>query len=737
MENRRLITFMILSVATLWLWTELIIPKFFPQPLKPVQQTAEQKDPKPEAPEDEKPVADSGTSNVAGEPDVLAESPQTTAFIDHPALNVTLGSHDSKSGYALEVLLTSDGAGIEGVWLADPKFSDLRDHTKPARIIGNNFTEERSFTTAVDRIDRQLADLKGGRSLETVNWKLEEETESPEGMTARFSFDAPDGSVRVEKIFHLPRLKLSPGSGAEVFRTDPNAHTIQVEIRAVNLSDSDVELAYELQGPVGVLLENEEHTSKYRDIKIEFIGGGDDVTRTASEIVGYYDDHQEVAAAKLDELIKKKVKAGEDIEVLRGQLSREQMFAELREHNEWSGVYRYAGIDVQFFAALIAPLDDRSPEERQASRWIDRTFPTLIDRDRVEKRKSDISFRMSSTPLVLAPKGGADTVSHKYAFFVGPKRRELLDPQPMAASRVLDYGSWFGFVARGMHWLLDLFHGLGMPYVLAIISLTILVRGCMFPLSRKQALSAARMKDLQPKLAELKLKYGDDKEKMARAQMELWRKHNINPLGGCLPLFIQMPIFIGLYTSLNTAIDLRLARFLWIDNLAAPDAIFRLPFDLPYLGRDFSILPCLTVVLFVTQQKLFMPPATDEQQQMTQKMMNYMTIFFGFMFWHQPAGLCVYFIASSVWGIAERLLLTRTSPAASIVETSSEDSAVGEPSTSKVPKVVVKPVASKNRAGSQPPGFLQKLMDMAQEAKANAEKTRQDDSGGKKKKRNR
>ncbi len=190
------------------------------------------------------------------------------------------------------------------------------------------------------------------------------------------------------------------------------------------------------------------------------------------------------------------------------------------------------GIDVQFFAALIAPLDDRPEEKRLADKRIDRTYPVLIQPNARDARFSDISFRIASRPVELKEKDSS--VSHKYAFFVGPKRKELLDPEPLAAARVLDYGDWFGLIARGMHRVLDVFHQLGLPYVLAIISLTVLVRGLMFPLSRKQAISAAKMKDLQPKLAELKARYGDDKEKLARAQMELWRRHKINPLGRVL-----------------------------------------------------------------------------------------------------------------------------------------------------------------------------------------------------------
>ena len=167
------------------------------------------------------------------------------------------------------------------------------------------------------------------------------------------------------------------------------------------------------------------------------------------------------------------------------------------------------------------------------------------------------------------------------------------------------------------------------------------------------------MKELQPKINELKKKYAKDKEKFARAQMELMSKHNYNPLAGCLPLIFQLPIFIGLYTALNSSIDLRMAPFFYISNLAAPDAIIPDAFgvSLPLLGKDLNLLPLITIVLFVAQQKLFMPPPADAQQAQQYKFMNIMMIVFGVMFYRVPAGLCVYFIASSLWGIGERKLL--------------------------------------------------------------------------------
>jgi len=704
MENRRLFTFLMTSLLFMILWGQYLQPKFFPEKKKP--KVADQKvvvaakvDPQ-QAIDAE--ASDPATPNAS--PDADPVQPVAELIIpDYPSQEFTLGSIDPKSGYALAVDLTSAGAAIESVRLTSPQFRDLQDETLQARIVGNNPTPDRTFSTAFAVIDKQLE--KAGQTLETTNWKLAGSDENEKGSSATFEYEAPDKSLRIRKTYTLPKLNLTGKELETAWRDDASFYTLQVAIEMTNLSDKQKSIEYEMQGPVGLLLENQEHTSKYRDIHIEFIDGTKGATTAAGTVRKYVDE----------------------VEEEKGQtLSQEAQFDFLREEKEWTSAFRYAGVDVQFFAALIAPLDDRPDDVRSAAstKWIERTFPVLILPDPVEPRMSDVSIRMASNPVVLQPKGEGDSVTHKFAFFVGPKRRELLDPAPMSAAQVLNYG-WFGFVARAMHYLLDTFYTFGLPYFLAIISLTVLVRGCMFPISRKQAISAARMKELQPKLTELKAKYADDREKLAKAQMELWRKHKINPIGGCLPLFLQMPIFIGLYTALNSAVDLRLQKLLWINNLAGPDALFRMPFSLPYLGSDFSLLPLFTVGLFLTQQKMFMPPATDEQQEAQYKMMNMMTLFMGVMFWHQPAGLCIYFIASSLWSIAERKLLG----AGSMTPTSDASVEVIEPDDKSKPAAKLKANQVVSPAeGRKVPGFLKKLLDSAQNARDQADRQREKES---------
>ncbi|MDA1232481.1 MAG: membrane protein insertase YidC [Planctomycetota bacterium] len=716
MENRRLFTFLMMSLLFMILWSQYIGPNFFPQEKKKpkvVPQVAKA------AADPQKAVAaeanDPADADAPVSPDAAPAAELTIP--DYPIEAVTLGSVDPESGYALAVDLVSAGAAIQSVQLTSPQFLDLKDNTQHAMIVGNNPTPDRTFSTAFALIDKQLE--KTGQTLETVHWKLAGTEQNDKGSSATFEYLAPDKSLQIRKIYTLPRLDLKGNDLAMAWREDASFYTLQIAIEMTNLSDQPKSVEYEIQGPAGVLLENLEHTSKYRDIHIEFIDGTKGVTTAAGTVRKYADAIEEEERLSAEEEERRAAEEeGRAIEEEIGfVLTQKQLFDRLREDKEWTSAFRYAGVDVQFFAALIAPLDDRPDDVRAGTntKWIERTFPVLIFPDGIEPRKSDVSVRMASNPVALKPKGEGDSVTHKYAFFVGPKRRELLDPAPMAAANVLNYGM-FGFVARGMHYLLDMFYGWGMPYFLAIISLTVLVRGGMFPISRKQAISAARMKELQPKLTELKEKYAGDKEKLAKAQMELWRKHKINPVGGCLPLFLQMPIFIGLYTALNSAVDLRLQKLLWINNLAAPDALFRLPFSLPYLGFDFSVLPLCTVGLFLTQQKMFMPPATDEQQAAQYKMMNMMTLLMGAMFWHQPA---------SLWSIAERKLLGT----GSMTPTSGAAVEVIEPDSNSKPSAKSKgKSAAAPKENDKPPGFMQRLLDSAQQARNQAEQQREKDT---------
>jgi YidC/Oxa1 family membrane protein insertase len=238
---------------------------------------------------------------------------------------------------------------------------------------------------------------------------------------------------------------------------------------------------------------------------------------------------------------------------------------------------------------------------------------------------------------------------------------------------LVDYG-WFHWVAVPMVKMLHFFYAVFRNYGIAIILLTAVVRLCMFPLSRKQALGAQKMQELQPEIKKLQEKFKNNVEGRTKAQQELFRKHNYNPLGGCLLVFFQLPVFVALYRSLMVDVELRQAPLIsesirWCSNLAAPDMLYDWSRFMPDwvvsgsgmlgLGPYFNILPILTIVFFLWQQKKMMPPPTDENAAMQQKVMKYMMVFMGILFYKVASGLCLYFIVSSLWGMGERKFLPK------------------------------------------------------------------------------
>ncbi|MDO5581040.1 MAG: YidC/Oxa1 family insertase periplasmic-domain containing protein [Planctomycetia bacterium] len=335
-------------------------------------------------------------------------------------------------------------------------------------------------------------------------------------------------------------------------------------------------------------------------------------------------------------------------------------------------VLDFIGLDSQYFECTMIP------NEKENRSWLESYSPLRVGA-RIKETPSfaNVSFRMKSLEKELAPyQKEGDSISHEFQIFAGPKQPGLLENYGLGDTII--YG-WFWFVSIPLLAILHFFKTyLVFNYGLAIILLTIVVRLCLFPLSLKQIVSSLKMQQIQPEIAKLKEKYKDDQQGMMRAQQELFRKSGVNPLGGCLPLLIQLPIFIGLYKALSLDVNLYGVPLFGsgvrlCSNLSAPDMLidwsnmwnsmgcfgFNMGQGMFYLGPYFNLLPMLTIVLFLVQQKFLMPPVVgnDEsaQQQRTMRfMMNFMMIFMGFMFFKVPSGLCIYFIVSSLWGILER-----------------------------------------------------------------------------------
>ncbi|MCA9104282.1 MAG: YidC/Oxa1 family insertase periplasmic-domain containing protein [Planctomycetales bacterium] len=332
----------------------------------------------------------------------------------------------------------------------------------------------------------------------------------------------------------------------------------------------------------------------------------------------------------------------------------------------------FAAVDTQYFnVAMIPEVAEGQPPFTCFSGSVDVTQDPS-DIDRKQRRRTDVSFRLQTMPLEVEPydaAAGGDGQTYDFTIFTGPKFPELLEQYNL--NEVVSYG-WFALFSKPLVWTLHFFYMIVGNYGIAIIMLTVVVRAAMIPVSRRAAMNAQMMQHLQPEMKKIAELYKNDMEKRAKAQQELFRKYNYNPMGGCLLMFIQLPIFLGLYRGLSVDVELRdqslLPGLSWCSNLAGPDRLFEwgnwAPFltsETGWLGPYFNVLPIITIVLFLIQQKMFMPPAVDEQQKATQKMMTFMMVFMGLMFFKVPSGLCIYFITSSLWGIVERKVLPKPS----------------------------------------------------------------------------
>jgi YidC/Oxa1 family membrane protein insertase len=262
--------------------------------------------------------------------------------------------------------------------------------------------------------------------------------------------------------------------------------------------------------------------------------------------------------------------------------------------------------------------------------------------------------------LAYAPKeiGPGETVTFRTAVYAGPKDYNALQEFGHLASNVIDLG-WFSFIARGMSWLLRTIYGFIGNWGVAIILLTLLVRVLLLPAVIPQFRNMAKQRALKPEIDKINELYKDDREKKGAAMMELWRKHKVNPLGGCLPVLLQMPIFFALYQTLSTSIELYHAPFIWwwVD-LSSPDPMY--------------VLPIVLGALMFIQQKL-----TPVQMDATQaKVMLYaMPLMMTFFMLLLPTGLCLYMVTSSAIGITQqRYMYWKMDQETSALATVSDDS---------------------------------------------------------------
>lgn len=262
-----------------------------------------------------------------------------------------------------------------------------------------------------------------------------------------------------------------------------------------------------------------------------------------------------------------------------------------------------------------------------------------------------VTSTVSGEPEVIPP-GGQKT--YHYTIFMGPKKLSILQEVGSNLDKIINFG-WFDVIAKPTLYLLNFLYGYLHNYGVAIILVTILFKLLFWPISHKGMKSMKTMQKIQPKMAKLREKYKGEPEKLNQEMMTLYKTYKINPLGGCLPMILQIPVFFALYKVLLQAIELRHAPFmLWITDLSAPDRL-GIGFDIPGLGG----IPVLTLLMGASmflQQK--MTPTTGDPTQA--KVMMFLPVIFTFMFLNFASGLVLYWFVNNLLSIGQQYYINRT-----------------------------------------------------------------------------
>ncbi|HEY5915127.1 MAG TPA: membrane protein insertase YidC [Verrucomicrobiae bacterium] len=316
----------------------------------------------------------------------------------------------------------------------------------------------------------------------------------------------------------------------------------------------------------------------------------------------------------------------------------------------------WAAAHNQFFA-LVTMLQD--PAAQIVIRKTDLPRPS----------EEDLAYRTVRQPvgyeamLVYAATNLApnQALEHKVALFAGPKEYRTLATISAVFNNDVDlimgYGGFFGFFSKGLLLGMNWLHAvLRLSYGWAIIAITIIIKAVFWPLTQASTRSAKRMQALQPQIKLLQAKYKDDPVKQQKKMMEFWKENKINPMSGCLPTLIQMPVFIGFFYMIRSAIELRGASFLWVGDLSQPDTLFLIP----GINFPFNLLPLVMGATMLWQAQLTPPsPGMDPTQA---KIMRYMPLMFMVFLYNFSAGLTLYWTVQNLLSILQTKL-TRTSAA--------------------------------------------------------------------------
>ena len=546
------------------------------------------------------------------------------------ARTITLGSVEPKSGFKYQLELSSKGAAIKKAIFSE---YDDRDYKNPQPLVIVSPIQERGgsevlamASTSFVFVEQQLQ-----LPLDRLEWKsFDAETADDGSQTARFE------AVIKNKDTGEPVVKLT-----KTYKVNRDSYLLDCDIVVENLARTEQKVRFNLAGPGGLGRE----------------AFGQDVRKV---MAGFRDSKGQVVSVRLDKGILIKAKTPDD-----------------RRLTKPGGNFLWAAVVNKYFAAIVVPVPD---EGKDYCDWVTDRMGRLYNPDGDRKADSGdetvgLDLKLATNTFAAAGQAGCSK-TYRFQLYVGPKDKSFFDKNELYRKlgfvHTIDFmgcccPAWminplaFGILAI-MKWM----HAVIPNYGIVIIILVLLMRLVLHPITKKSQVSMSKMTKIGPKAEEIKKKYANNKAEMNKQMMALYREQGASPIMGFLPMMVQMPIWIALWSAVYASIDLRGAAFLpfWITDLSAPDALFRFPaVTLPLFGKldSFNLLPILMGVAFYLQQKLMpSPAAANAQAAQQQKMMQIMLpLMFPLMLYKGPSGVNLYIMASTFAGVVEQQVIRK------------------------------------------------------------------------------
>jgi YidC/Oxa1 family membrane protein insertase len=572
----------------------------------------------------ESPEPTAETANDKHSPQLENNAKQIFTAEHSELKNVTLGSLKEQSGYKFQLNLTSKGAAVE--WAKLSEFKDRSyDDPKPLKVLSAIGKE---FNPMANR-ELVFVDSAQQLPLDLLHWKSKGVEKTMDSQSVVFEAIVKDQA-------DTPVLKIS-----KTYKVVKDSYHLFCDVSIQNLTETDHQVRWDMAGAGGLIREGVR--SDMRKVVAGFRDSKGSVTSERKQITKF----------------------------------EENRYIDETPISKPGNKFLWIASVNKYFAGILVPL---AGEGEKYPKWIAKKYGIFYNPDSLEDTKDENIGTSISVKVNSYKPAGDSRDSRKYSFllYLGPKDKPLFDDVPLYKSlgfvQTIDFltcccpSAILSPLAFGILAIMEWMYGFIGNYGIVIIILVFIIRTLIHPLTKKSQVSMSKFSKMAPKIEEVKKKYANNKTEMNKQMMALYREQGASPVMGMIPMLIQMPIWISLYSAIYASVKLRGAPFLpfWITDLSAPDALFRFPgIDLPLFGtlNSFNLLPILMGFAFFLQQRLMPSQGTQSSNPQMAQQQKIMKIMFPLMFplilYKAPSGLNLYIMASTTAGVIEQYVIRK------------------------------------------------------------------------------